>query len=335
MRGALPPPDDGRLTQVQHPVPHEAPHAARTRDRLVIEAWEEMAHREADARRRTVWIAGGLLVVCAAQAAAIATMLPLKRVEPYTLLVDRTTGYVETVRGVHLGDLPEDAALLHAFLAQYVIGRETFDVTDLQDRYRRVALWSAAEAQADWLAEHDEANPDAVINRINASSRVGVTVREVRIQRAGEALVRFETRQRDLDGQTANAFWQATITFRFTGAPMRMEDRLLNPLGFQVVTYRRDQEGAPLAAAPADPAGTMAATEAMTGVGGPEEPVDPALLVAMPKPDVPVTPPMPPITRAPPANTVAPTVNAAEIPFPIPLPTRTGPQIAREREPSP
>jgi type IV secretion system protein VirB8 len=38
--------------------------------------------------------------------------------------------------------------------------------------------------------------------------------------------------------------WQAVVSFRFTGQPMRMEDRLLNPLGFQVTAYRRDAETA-------------------------------------------------------------------------------------------
>ena len=42
------------------------------------------------------------------------------------------------------------------------------------------------------------------------------------------------------------AEWNAAVlAFRFTGAPMRMEDRFTNPLGFQVVSYRRDAETAP------------------------------------------------------------------------------------------
>jgi type IV secretion system protein VirB8 len=36
--------------------------------------------------------------------------------------------------------------------------------------------------------------------------------------------------------------WVSVIRYRFTGEPMSMEERLVNPLGFQVVRYRRDQE---------------------------------------------------------------------------------------------
>ena len=41
------------------------------------------------------------------------------------------------------------------------------------------------------------------------------------------------------------------INYRFSTAPMRSEDRFINPLGFQVYRYRRDQEA--VSAAPPPP----------------------------------------------------------------------------------
>ena len=38
--------------------------------------------------------------------------------------------------------------------------------------------------------------------------------------------------------------YAAVVGFRYTGQPMRAEDRYLNPLGFQVTAYRRDAETA-------------------------------------------------------------------------------------------
>ena len=37
-------------------------------------------------------------------------------------------------------------------------------------------------------------------------------------------------------------WWAAQIRYRYSGEPMSLEDRLANPLGFQVIEYRRDQE---------------------------------------------------------------------------------------------
>jgi type IV secretion system protein VirB8 len=55
--------------------------------------------------------------------------------------------------------------------------------------------------------------------------------------------VRFTLTHRNQGVASTTSDWQALISYRFSGAPMRMEDRLINPLGFQVVSYRRDAEG--------------------------------------------------------------------------------------------
>jgi type IV secretion system protein VirB8 len=35
------------------------------------------------------------------------------------------------------------------------------------------------------------------------------------------------------------------IRYRYSGEPMQLEDRFVNPLGFQVLRYRRDAEALP------------------------------------------------------------------------------------------
>src|SRR4029077_11349992 len=77
------------------------------------------------------------------------------------------------------------------------------------------------------------------------------------------ALVRFETQRRDAGGQGAPAqAWAAIIRYRFSGEPMRLEDRFDNPLGFKVVRYQRDAEALPPpSAAVAAPPGPPPATE--------------------------------------------------------------------------
>jgi type IV secretion system protein VirB8 len=203
-------------------------------------------------------------VVCAAQAAAIALMLPLKELVPYTVLVDRQTGYVETARGLDLGALSEDRAIVEAMTAQYVLARETFDPADFTERYGQVALWSIGQARDDYVAGV-QAGPDGLLAGLGAATRVTVRVKRIDILASDAARVRFETETRQPGAEPVRTDWRAVLTFRFTGEPMRMEDRLLNPLGFQVTGYRRDLEtveGGPteavMAAGVAPPAGATA-----------------------------------------------------------------------------
>jgi len=56
-------------------------------------------------------------------------------------------------------------------------------------------------------------------------------------------MVRFETRRQDADAQIGQPrAWVAIVRYRYSGEPMKVEDRFVNPLGFQVVRYRRSAE---------------------------------------------------------------------------------------------
>ncbi len=211
--------------------------------------------REAQGSRRRAWIITLILIViCGAQAAAIAIMLPLKEVVPYTILVDKQTGYMETVRGLETGALQDDQAVVSSFLAQYVLQRETFDPADFDERYKRVALWSADETRAAYVQSYRAGGPDSILSGMRPGTTITATVKNIEILTANTARVRFDLTRRDPGAAPVTGDWQALVSFRFTGAPMRMEDRLINPLGFQVTGYRRDGEWAP--PAPAAPAVT-------------------------------------------------------------------------------
>lgn len=193
---------------------------------------------------RIGWIAAGVLAVIAiAQAVALAGLLPLKTVVPYTITVDRQTGFVETARGLQLGPLKDDEAVTQANVVQYVLARETFDANDIRENYTKVALWSDGEARQSYVRSFDRSNPQSILNTLPQTSTVRVTVKNVSLLDRDSALVRFETERVDqgaLAGERRP--WVAVMSFRYVGSPMRNEDRFLNPLGFQVTRYRRDAE---------------------------------------------------------------------------------------------
>ena len=69
-------------------------------------------------------------------------------------------------------------------------------------------------------------------------------LRAISFVNANVASVRFHRLERL--GQTAvHSDWVATVAFNYTQAPMAEADRLRNPLGFQVSSYRADPEVAP------------------------------------------------------------------------------------------
>lgn len=197
--------------------------------------------------RRTAWtIAGIAIAIAAFEAVALAMLAPLKTVQPITLLVDRQTGYVQALDPLTPRRVAADEALTNAFLAQYVMGREGFDRATISTQYRRVALWSAARAREGYLAQMPAANPASPFQRYPAGTIVDARVKSVSRLSQGTAMVRFDTQVEDRSGRADTPQpWIAVVRFRYSDAPMRLEDRLVNPLGFQVVSYRRDAEAPP------------------------------------------------------------------------------------------
>jgi type IV secretion system protein VirB8 len=194
--------------------------------------------------RRIAWIVAIVAVVVAlCEALALLALLPLKTVVPYTLLVDKQTGYVQALKPLEPNQVAPDAALTQSFLVQYVIARESFDIDALQASYRKVALWSGETARSDYVAATQVSSPDSPLRRYPRSTIVETRVKSVSPLGGHAALVRFETQRRDAGGQlAAPRAYVAVIRYRFSGEPMSTEDRYVNPLGFQVLRYRRDAE---------------------------------------------------------------------------------------------
>jgi type IV secretion system protein VirB8 len=193
---------------------------------------------------RIAWtISAVAAIIALAEAIALAALAPLKTVVPYTLLVDRQTGYVQALKPLERDAIAPDKALTRSFLAQYVIAREGFQIESLKDDYRKVALWSAGEARERYVKEMQASNPVSTLATLPRQALVEVEVRSISSLSPNTSLVRFATYRVDSGNRRREGQpWSAVVTYRFSGAEMSEADRLINPLGFQVVRYRRNAE---------------------------------------------------------------------------------------------
>ena len=200
------------------------------------------------------WIAAITGPIAILEAIALVLLVPLKTVEPYTLMVDRTTGYVQALKPLDQAKIQPDAALTQSFLAQYVIARESFDIATLNPNYRKVALFSAEGARSSYLQLMQASNPRNPLVTYPRTSVVDVRVKSVSPVGPNTVLVRFDTVRTDSGAQPAPPSpWVAVMRYRYSAEPMTLDDRLVNPLGFQVTSYRKDPESLPAAVAPPAP----------------------------------------------------------------------------------
>lgn len=187
--------------------------------------WALDAQSEAGRSRRVAWTIASLAIAVAMfEAVALAMLAPLKSVQTVTVLVDKQTGYVQALDPSWPRRVLADDALTNAYLAQYVTAREGFDRATISGDYRKVALWSAGSARANYLASMPATNPASPFQQIPAGFTRQSTVKSVSRLGPGMALVRFDTAALDRAGQrSAIQSWVTVVRFRYVDAPMRLE----------------------------------------------------------------------------------------------------------------
>ncbi|WP_413154778.1 virB8 family protein [Bartonella sp. cb54] len=181
----------------------------------------------------------GLMTI--ALALAVAALAPLKTVEPFVIRVDTSTGIVETLSA--LKETPEDydEAITRYFSSKYVRARESFQASEAEHNFRMISLLSSPGEQNRFAIWYSGNNPESPQN-IYQNMIVTVTIKSISFLSKDLIQVRYYKTVRDSNGKE-NIFHEVSILkFSYINAHISTNDRLINPLGFQVSEYRSDPE---------------------------------------------------------------------------------------------
>ena len=165
---------------------------------------------------------------------AITFMLPLKTVEPYVIRVDNTTGMVDII-----------TALDKYFTSKYVKAREGYFYNLLQEDYILTQILSSPEVAKDYIRLYEGSNSRVEV--LQNKEEISIDIVSVTLGvSAGikTATIRFNAKQRLVGSDSyQNSAKIATLSYDYSPQSLSNEDeRLKNPLGFKVLTYRIDEE---------------------------------------------------------------------------------------------
>jgi type IV secretion system protein VirB8 len=207
--------------------------------------WERDIARRNRNSRALAWIVAAVMTVVAVGAlGTLALLVPLKTYEPYMVVVDKTTGFVEVKRPMAEGPLTQDEAVTTFNVVRYIKARETYDPKALKDNFDLAQLLATGDAARELTQIYSPANSGNPVKLFGSNTAIAVTIKSVTFPNNRTALARFSTEEKS-STNIITRNWVSLVRFRYTSAPMRNEWRFDNPLGFQVLEYRRDQETAP------------------------------------------------------------------------------------------
>lgn len=195
------------------------------------------------ASRLAAWRVVGLLGLLAILALGCAVAAFYRQVPPPLVLrVDNATGSVDLVTTMRESQKSYGEIVDIYWLNKYILNRESYDYHSIQMLYETTALLSTEQVQKEYYAIYQGA--EARDKVLRDEKKIIVIIRSiVPTVKGGKAIVRFSTHHQNQDGHKSDSKdLIATVTYKYTNSPMKTEDRRINPLGFQVTSYRVDPE---------------------------------------------------------------------------------------------
>ena len=211
------------------------------------------ADRISAARRstRVAWRVAAAGWVCAlAGSAALLVLMPLKRVDPFVVRVDNSTGIVDVVP-VYDGTARPDQAVTRYFLTHYVTICERFNFATAESDYEECGAFHGAQRNQAWYALWNPTNAASPLNVHKDGSTVRVQVESVSfLARASGVTDLAQVRYLKVERAGAGAdehftHWIATIQYAYGAPSKNPKVRRWNPLGFKVIDLTSEPEVLP------------------------------------------------------------------------------------------
>ena len=197
---------------------------------------------------RIAWRVAAAGWLCAVSCClALVLLMPLKRVDPFVIRVDTSTGVVDVVP-VYNGGQPVDEAVSRYFLTHYITVCERFNFSTAESDYEECGAFHTAQRNQAWYALWNTNNPNSPLNLHRDGGLVRAQVQSVSFFKRASgvsdlAQVRYvQSEQQSADAQPRITRWIATIQFAYATPPRDPKVRRWNPLGFKIVEFGSEPE---------------------------------------------------------------------------------------------
>ncbi|MDM0029129.1 virB8 family protein [Variovorax saccharolyticus] len=207
--------------------------------------FERLKTDELRRSRKVAWMIAGLsTAICAISILAfLVAMLTRTEPEPTILKVDQSTGATEVLRSMRDDHDRFDEVVNKYWIANYVRLYEGYDWYTISEQFEAVKLMSQSDVASQYATKVQADNAPLSVFKDKAKVAAKVTA----ISFVGElAQVRFTTEKQTTSGDNTDGAptqkWIATVAFKFENALATEQQRLVNPLGFKVLSYRVDPE---------------------------------------------------------------------------------------------
>jgi type IV secretion system protein VirB8 len=201
------------------------------KNKLKIKSWYSNRYQIVVVQRNILFLLTLISMISVAVAVIfVKNLMESKSLEPYVIEVEEKTGVATIVDQLTSQNFTGDQMVRKYFINQFIHAASGYDPKTYKSDVDKVRLFSAPGVYAEFR------------NRISAKdlgvdSKIDVRIKSIQFPDNNTAQIRiFKQLENPIDKpETKDEI--ITMTFYFTNMDITMEERLINPLGFQVSKY--------------------------------------------------------------------------------------------------
>jgi type IV secretion system protein VirB8 len=163
-----------------------------------------------------------------------------RSIEPFVIEIEPKTGVPTVVDPITAKAYSGMDAVKRYFIWKYVTMREEFYSSTYQSNFDNLRYLSSSDVYWNYTKQFGRGNPDSPFNRLGSGTRT-VELKSIQFPDDSTAQVRIRVYTNAANG-TFTSDKIIYMRYQFVNLELNDQQRLVNPLGFQVITYKIDDE---------------------------------------------------------------------------------------------
>jgi len=203
----------------------------KKQSKLKVKSWYSNRYQIVVVQRNILFILTAISMISVAVAVIfVKNVMASKSLEPYVIEVEEKTGVATVVDQLTSQSFTANQMVRKYFLNQFIHAASGYDPKTYRDDVTKVRLFSTPAVYSDFRRR---IRPRS----LGVDAKIQVRIKSIQFPNNSTAQVRLfkQTTRPKMPTETADEI--ITINFYFTDMNLTMEERLVNPLGFQVNKY--------------------------------------------------------------------------------------------------
>lgn len=212
--------------------------------KLKLKSWYSSKYQIVSFQRNILFFIS-FFAICTVLIAVIFVrqIMASKSLVPYVIEVEEKTGVPTVVEQLNQSNFTADATLKRYFIFSFIKAAEGYNPGTFKEDVRKLSLFSTPSVFRKINAKINPRNEKSPAALIGSRGVIEVALKSISFPTPNSAIVRFRLQNvGSVMGFANNRDMIVDMDFRFADLKLSVEERYINPLGFQVTKYVIDQE---------------------------------------------------------------------------------------------